>query len=79
MTNSYSNLAFDLSQQSDLAGASQFYQHAVVGFADLERQKSATREARVQYAFALKRLGAIRIAGGALAPPSQFQPPFARA
>ncbi len=63
---SYSNLAYYRSQQNDLAGAKQFYERAVAGFSDLEKRKSSTAEGRTQYAFALKRLGAIRITDGAL-------------
>ena len=63
---SYSNLAYYRSQQNDLAGAKQFYELAVAGFSDLEKRKSGTAEGRTQYAFALKRLGAIRITDGAL-------------
>jgi non-specific serine/threonine protein kinase/serine/threonine-protein kinase len=63
---SFSNLAYYLSQQNDLPGAKQFYARAVAAFADLETRKSGTAESRAQYAFALKRLGAIRITDSAL-------------
>jgi tetratricopeptide (TPR) repeat protein len=63
---SYSNLAYYRSQQNDLAGAKQFYERAVAGFSDLEKRQSGTADGRAQYAFALKRLGAIRITDGSL-------------
>jgi tetratricopeptide (TPR) repeat protein len=63
---SFSNLAFYRSQQNDLAGAKLLYERAVGGFNDLEKHHAGSTEAHTQYAFSLKRLGAIRITEGAL-------------
>jgi non-specific serine/threonine protein kinase/serine/threonine-protein kinase len=61
VASSYSALAFFRGQRDDLAGARALYEQAAKRFAALAADGYQTRELRTQYAFALKRLGAIHI------------------
>jgi len=61
VASSYSALAFYRSQRDDLNGARDLYRQAVERFAALVKDGYQPRELRSQYAFALKRLGAIHI------------------
>src|ERR1035437_9577184 len=63
---SYSNLAYYLAHKKDTAGAKDFYRKAIQRFAALAGNDRLAVDVSTQYAFALKRLGAILIMDGSL-------------
>ena len=66
IASSYSELAFYRSQRNDLAGAKDDYRKALRIFPALLQSGYSPAELGAQYAFALKRLGAILIVGNSL-------------